>query len=278
MIENRPSVHGSRVAVRFARLRQHVAYINLQGAALFQGLRHTVDEEVRHDARVETAGPEDHDVRLADRRKRRLHRLDVLGEELHAPDVFVHLGDMRLALDEGAVLHDRIEPYMRRRCRKHAPLDGENLRRLLQRLFHVARDLRHGGDEEVAEAVSLEFRTALKAILEELFHQRLRIGERDETVPEIARRDDAEFLAQPSRRAAVVGDRHDRRHIARRLLDAAQEHGKPVSAADDRDLRPLVETALLVDDVDELFRVVGQEHADDGAYDEARRKEHQGES
>ena len=202
----------------------------------------------------------------------------MLGEELHAPDVLVHLGDMRLALNERAVLHDRIEPHVRRRCWKHAPLDSENLRRLLQRLLHITRNLRHGSDEEIAEAVSFEFRAALKAILEELFHQRLRIGERDETVPEIARRDDAEFLSQPSRRAAVVGNRHDRRHIARRLLDAAKEHGKPVPAADHCDLRPFVEATLLVDDVDKLFRVVGQEHADDGTYDEARRKEHEGES
>ena len=164
------------------------------------------------------------------------------------------------------------------RCRKHSPLDSENLRRLLQRLFHVARDLRHGGDEEVAEAVPLEFRAVLEAVLEELFHQRFRIGERDEAVPEIARRYDTEFLAQPSRRAAVVGDRHNRRHIARRLLDAAQKHGKSMPTADDRDLRSLVEAALLIDDVDELFRAVGQEHADDGTYDETRCKEHQRES
>ena len=70
MIENRPSVHGSRVAIRLAWLRQHVADVDLERLALFQGLRHTVDEEVRHDARVEAAGAEDHDVRLADRRKR----------------------------------------------------------------------------------------------------------------------------------------------------------------------------------------------------------------
>ena len=171
-----------------------------------------------------------------------------------------------------------VEPHVRRRRRKHAPLDGENLRRLVQRLFHVARDLRHGSDEEIAEAVPLELRAALEAILEELLHQGLRIGKRDEAVPQIARRNDSQLFPEPARRAAVVGDRHDRRHVARRLLDAAQQHGKPVPAADDRDLRPLVEAALLVDDVDELLRAVGQEHADDGTDDVARRKEHQGES
>ena len=120
-----------------------------------------------------------------------------------------------------------------------------------------------------------ELALALEAVLEELFHQRLRVGQRDETVAQVARRDYAEVFAQPARRATVIGDRHDSRDIRRRRLDAAQEHGEAVATADDGDVRPLAEPALLVDDVDEALGFIRQQHHDDRADDEARRDEHE---
>ena len=160
------------------------------------------------------------------------------------------------------------------RSRQDLTLDGQDLRRLAQGRLDIARDLRHRCDEEVAEGVAGKLALAFEAILEELLHQRLGIGQRDETVAQVARRDDAEVLAQPAGRAAVIGDRHDSRDVRGRSLDAAQEHGEAVAAANDGDVRPLAEAALLVDDVDEALRIIRQEHRDDRADDEARRDQH----
>ena len=134
-------------------------------------------------------------------------------EELDAADVLVHLRDVRFALDDGAVVHDSVEAHVLLRSRQDLTLDGQDLRRLAQGRLDIARDLRHRCDEEVAEGVAGKLALAFEAILEELLHQRLGIGQRDETVAQVARRDDAEVLAQPAGRAAIIGDRHDSRNV-----------------------------------------------------------------
>ena len=58
-------------------------------------------------------------------------------------------------------------------------------------------------------------------------------------------------VAQHARRAAVVGDGHDRGQVAGVLLEAAQEGRQAGPAADRDDPRPAGEEALLVDELDE---------------------------
>ena len=121
-----------------------------------------------------------------------------------------------------------------------------------------------------------EIALPLESVLKELFHQRLRIGERNETIAQIARRDDAELRAQPPRGTPVVRDGHDCRDVARQLLDAAQEHGQAMPAADDRNRRTAAETCLLVDEIDKARRCpLRHQRRNDGADDVARRHEHE---
>ena len=72
--------------------------------------------------------------------------------------------------------------------------------------------------------------------MEELADGRLGVGERDETVAEVARSWDAEFLAQATGRAAVVGDGHDRGDALLALLEAAQQRREARAAADGDDV------------------------------------------
>ena len=90
-----------------------------------------------------------------------------------------------------------------------------------------------------------------EAVLEQLAHERLGVGERGDAVADVADRRDAELLAQDARRAAVVGDGDDRGEVARVLLEPAQEGREAGPAADRDDPRPAGEEALLVDQLDE---------------------------
>ena len=94
-----------------------------------------------------------------------------------------------------------------------------------------------------------------EAVLEDVVHQRLRVGERRDAVADVADGRDAQRFAQHARRAAVVGDRDDGRQVAGVLLEAAQQRGKPRPAADGHDPRAAREEPLLVDELDERGRV-----------------------
>ena len=93
VLEDCLCVHGRRIAIGLTGLGHHVADVDLEGAAFAQLLSDTADEEVRHDARIETAGAEDDRIRRADRLEGGGHRRDILREQAHAADASRHLGD-----------------------------------------------------------------------------------------------------------------------------------------------------------------------------------------
>ena len=159
-----------------------------------------------------------------------------------------------------SVLHDRVQPHMLLTGRQHAALDRKDLRRLDKRRFHISRDFIHRRDEKISEAMARQRAFPSETILEQFFHQGLRIRQRHEAIPKVSRRNDAQFLAKPSRRAAVVRHGHDGRHIARGLLDAAQEHRQAMPAADDGNGRAPAEHPLFINQVHQIAGVLRQEH------------------
>ena len=84
--------------------------------------------------------------------------------------------------------------------------------------------------ESHLQGVRVAKTTTLKAMLEDLREHRLVIGERDEAVAHVARRRHPEVATQAPRRAAVIGQRHDRGRLRAGLLEAAQ-HGRQARAA-----------------------------------------------
>src|SRR5438874_1929901 len=68
--------------------------------------------------------------------------------------------------------------------------------------------MREGGQEKVAETVPLQPAAVGKAVVKELREQGLILGERHEAVADVARGQDAELAAQPSRTSAFIGDGH----------------------------------------------------------------------
>ena len=80
-----------------------------------------------------------------------------------------------------------------------------------------------------------------EAVAEQIGHQRFVVGERDQTVANVAGRQHAEFFLQAAGRAAVVAHGYDRGEIARAPLEPAQQRRKPGAAADGDDLVSLLQ-------------------------------------
>ena len=97
-----------------------------------------------------------------------------------------------------------------------------------------------------------------EAVLEDLAHQRLGVGQGRDAVADVADRRDAELGPQHARRAAVVGDGHDRGQVAGVLLEAAQQRRQPGPATDGHDPRPARQEALLVDELDQRLLGIGR--------------------
>ncbi len=122
-------------------------------------------------------------------------------------------GDVGLAGDEGAIVHAGGEGDVGVGCRVDAASGGEDLRGHLDGLGEVTRDVREGGDEEVAEAVALKF-TLTEAELEEFREQVLVFGEGDHAVADIAGGKHFEVFAETTGGASVVGDGDDGGEVA----------------------------------------------------------------
>ena len=84
--------------------------------------------------------------------------------------------------------------------------------------IEVSGDAAHRRQEKIAERVSAQPFPFGESIAEKIGNHCLVVGERDEAVANVARRQNAEFFLQAPRGAAVVADRYDRgRLLVRRL-------------------------------------------------------------
>ena len=108
-----------------------------------------------------------------------------------------------------------------------------------------------------------------EAVLHELGHQRLGIGEGGNAVSNVAGRDDPELLAQPPAAPTVVGDGHDGRDIGAVALQAAQQRREPGPAADGHDPRAARQVPLRVQHLEDALVA-----ADEGRHDRAHEAPH----
>ena len=88
-------------------------------------------------------------------------------------------------------------------------------------------------DDEVAERVAGEALALGEAVLEERPEKPgVLVGQRDEAVADVARRQHAELLAQLAARSSVVGHRDDGARLETEVHEAAEHRGKAGAAAD----------------------------------------------
>ncbi len=102
---------------------------------------------------------------------------------------------------------------------------------------------RHGGEEEVAEAVAFEAASGFEAVLKQARDQAFVFGERHHAVANIAGWEHVELAAQAAGTAAVVGDGHHRSELQLAFggldvaLQPSQQSGKAGSATDGDDFQ-----------------------------------------
>ena len=235
-----------RVPHRLAGLAGDVADVDLHRRAGAQRLDHSLDEEVGQDRRVERSRPDDDQLGGQDRGLGLGVDLGVRRLEEHAVDLLDTVGHLRLA-DPDLAARGRAEHDVAERGRDDLAAHREDPTGLSDGVLEVAGDLRHGGDEEVAEGVTGERSLTAEPVLEQLGHQRLGLGERGEALADVSRRQDAIFLAEPSAGSSVVGDGDDRDDVAGVFLHASEQRGQAGAAADRDQARALGERAELVE-------------------------------
>jgi len=102
----------------------------------------------------------------------------------------------------------------------------------------------------------------VEPVLEQPADERLRVGQRDDAVANVAGRRDVELLADAPSAATVVGNGDDRRNADLVSLEAAQQ-GREASAApdsDDVERWPHRPEAVLGDNFGQPLRAGGQRH------------------
>ena len=146
--------------------------------------------------------------------------------------------DIALADNVGAVFKGRRQSHVRRRDRNDRAADGQHLPHAAHRLVKRAGDAVERCKQEIAEALPAQ-RAALKAIGQELLHDRLGVRERLHAVADIAGRQHPDVPPQHTAAAAVVRHGDDGGQIYRVFFQPAQHGGKARAAADGDDMRSL---------------------------------------
>ncbi len=222
---------GDGEAARLPRLGHRVRDVD-DGAV--EGCQRPADpaaQERRDGAREEAPGPEHEHVRLLyglDHARRGRHALGLDGDARDPLADTLHHG---LAAGNGTVGVAHHERQALGGGRKDGALDAQEPRRLLDALAEAAGHVREGRDDDVADAVVVEVTRRLEAVVEDL-GETFAPRERDQAVPDVPGRGDAELLAEPAARPAVVGDRHDGRQVTHPVAQPAQQDRQPGTPAE----------------------------------------------
>ena len=240
MLQNGADMIVGVVAVGLTVLGHDVQRVDLACPALADGVRDAADKEIRNDARIEAPRPDHDDIGVADglHALRQGHR--TLRDQPDLADAGIvdlfRVEDLALTEHAAAVVKLRLQPHILIGHGQHPAGDGQDVPHPVDRLVKRAGNAVHGRQEQIAEALPGQ-RAVGKAVVEQLLHGGLGIGQRHDAVADIARRQHPQILAQHAGAAAVVGDGDDGGDILRVGLQAPQHGGQAVPAADGCDAR-----------------------------------------
>lgn len=204
------------VPVGFAMLRHDVADVDHFGVGLLERFAHSGGEQVRYDARVEVARADDDVVGIEDGFARPRIELAVADEEgVFDGEVGVVFGDVDVGFaDDGfAVFERHAQVHVTERYRDDLSADVEHFAEFLDARFEVAGDVGEGGEQEVANGVPAHAVAALEAVFEKLADGVGVLGEGEDGAADVARRQNAELVAEFAGRTAGVGHRYDGRQV-----------------------------------------------------------------
>jgi hypothetical protein len=220
---------GKSVAGGFAGLGHQIGDVDARGFGFGDGAGDFGNEEIRENAGIERAGPEEDEISLFD-------RFDGLGKRAHAASgkaEFLDRGatgsDASFAVDDAAVFERGDQVNVRKCRREDAAADGEDFAANADGFGEVASDVGERGEKKIAEIVADETAARVEAVLKEAAKKGFIFRKCDHAVANVTGRKNAVFPADAAGAAAIIGDGDDRRQIGDRVFDGSVL----VAAADD---------------------------------------------
>jgi len=202
-----------REAVRLPRLGHHVRDVHHRPGEGGQSLPHPTAQQCGNGASEEATRAQDHHIRALDRldnARRGQCFIGFDGDLLYSLPRRVY---RRLAPGDGAVGVVGYERQALLGRREDPPLDAQKASRLLDPLRKPPGHICERRDNDVSDRMIRELAApTLEAVVKDL-GQLLPPGERDQAVPDVARRRHPEFLSEPSARPAIVRHGNDRDEI-----------------------------------------------------------------
>ena len=216
--------------------------MDFDGGGGGDGAGHIFHQEVGQDAGIDVAGAEDDGVGAGDGGED--GGMDIGGrvqiDVVNADVEFIAAEvDFGFAAELGAVVQAGVEGGFGEGNGEDAAADVQHLGGGGDGAGGAGGDFGHGGEEEVAKAVSVEALSGGETVFKEAAHHIGGIGiagEGEEAAAQVAGGEMAEFVAQPAAAAAAVGHGDDGGEVA--VVGAQAGEGGVVAgaAADDDDV------------------------------------------
>ena len=233
---------GRLKAVGFAGLGHQVADMDFDGGGCGDGAGDIFHQEVGQDAGIDVAGAEDDGVGAGDGGEDGGMdigggiQIDVVNTDVQLVAAEVDFG---FAAELGAVVEAGVEGGFGEGNGEDAAAHFQHLGGGGDGAGSAAGDFGHGGEQQIAKAVSVEALAGGETVLKEAAHHIGGFGvagEGEEAAAEVAGGEMAEFVAQASAAAAAVGHGDDGGEVA--VVGAQAGEGGVVAgaAADDDDV------------------------------------------
>src|SRR5579859_90425 len=162
---------GQGIAGGFAGLGHEISDVDARGGGLGNSLGNFRDEQIRKNTGVERAGTEQDEVGVLNSLKRLGQRANGAREESKLLDRLVAGRNARFTVNLVAAFESGDQGDVGDGRRKYAPADGENFAADAHGLGEISGHMGKRGEEEVAEIVSDQAATGVKAILKKAAEQ-----------------------------------------------------------------------------------------------------------
>ncbi len=220
---------GERVAGGFAGLGHQIGDVDARRFGFGDGAGDFGDEEVRENAGIERAGPEENEISLLDSFDRPGKRAHTASGKAEFLDRGATGGDASFAVDDAAVFERGDEVNVRKRRREDAAANGEDFAANADGFSEVAGDVGKRGEKKIAEIMADETAARVETVLKEAAKKGLIVREGDHAVANVAGGENAVFPADAAGAASVIRDGHNRGEVS----DGVLAGGVLVAAADD---------------------------------------------
>ena len=223
-----------RVSVGLAGLCDQIGDIHERGFGLGKRIENLGRQQVRENARIETARAEHDQVHIRDLVLDLIHDMNavVIGE---LPDMADIGADLLLPVVLlAAAFADQLHLILRQR--EHGAVDVQQLRHITGGFGQVALDIDQRGEEDVAHGMVVQASLFAEAVSQERDEIVVHIRHGEQDLAHVPHSGDVKLLFQNTGAASVVADCDDRRHVQGKQLQSGQQTGDTGPTAEYHDL------------------------------------------